>query len=156
MAKFVQNINRVNHVVIVVHEENFEKAAEQFSRLLDLQMEGPFDSKSGGLKVFIDISAGIEIVAPYDRTLAIRHFDHLEKHGEGLMTVAFGVADRDAAVARAEGLGYEVWRWADGFDINENWRKEIDIFAEAALTPPLHGVRLKFAEVVPSAAPATE
>jgi 4-hydroxyphenylpyruvate dioxygenase-like putative hemolysin len=153
MARFAQNIGRVNHVVIVVHRENLESAVEEFSRLLDLEFEGPFDSTSGGLLVYIDIPAGIEVVAPYDRELATRHFDHLEKHGEGVMTVAFGVADRAAAVSRAEGLGYEVWRWANGFDINEAWRDDIAVFDEAAISPTLHGVRLKFAEVVPRADP---
>ena len=149
MGKFVQNIGRVNHVVIVVHAENLESAVKSFSELLDLEMEGPFDSKDGGMTVYIDLAAGIEIVAPYNREIATRHFEHLEKHGEGLMTVAFGVADRDAAVARAEKLGFEVWRWARGFDVNPAWADQFEVFDEAALSPMLHGTRLKFAEVVP-------
>lgn len=149
MAKFVQNINRVNHVVIVVYPDNLERAVQSFSQLLDIEMEGPFDSASGGVTVYIDVSAGIEIVAPYNREIATRHFDHLDKHGEGVMTIAFGVADRSAAVARAEKLGYEVWRWARGFDVNPAWADRFEVFDEAALSPMLHGTRLKFAELVP-------
>ena len=154
MGKFVQNIGRVNHVVVVVYPENLESAVRSFSALLDLDMEGPYDSKTGGMTVYIDLAAGIEIVAPYNPEIATRHYEHLEKHGEGIMTVAFGVADRDAAVARAEGLGFEVWRWANGFDVNPAWVDEFEVFDEAALSPMLHGTRLKFAEVVPRDEPA--
>jgi hypothetical protein len=153
IGKFIQNIGRVNHVAVVVHPENFEKAATEFAELLDLDLEGPFDSESGGLWVYIDLAAGFEIVAPYDPSVAVKHAEHLEKHGEGVMTVAFGVADRAAAVARAESLGYSVWRWANGFDINDEWRKEFETFDEAAISPTLHGTRLKFAEVVPKITP---
>lgn len=152
MPDFVQNIGRVNHVVVVVYPENLEKAVKSFSDLLALDMEGPYDSASGGLTVYIDLAAGIEIVAPYDPSLAKNHVEHLAKHGEGLMTVAFGVADRAEAVARAESLGYEVWRWADGFTVNDEWRNSFERFDEAALYPPLHGTRLKFAELVPKTA----
>lgn len=155
MGKLVQqNIGRVNHVVIIVHEENFEKAAKAFTELLDLDFEGPYDSKGGGMYVYIDLSAGIEIVAPYNREIATRHFDHLEKHGEGVFNIAFGVKDRDEAVRRAESLGFEIWRWANGFDVNPAWKEDIEVFDEAALTPLLHGTRLKFAEVVPKSSAA--
>lgn len=149
MEEFVQNIGRVNHVVVVVYPENLESAVKSFSELLDLEMEGPFDSKGGGLTVYIDLNAGIEIVAPYDREIATRHFEHLDTHGEGIMTIAFGVADKDAAAARAKELGYEVWRWAEGFAVNPAWADRFEVFSEAALTPTLHGTRLKFAELRP-------
>lgn len=145
----MQNIGRINHIAIVVHQENLEAAVASFAELLDIEFEGPFDSKSGGLLVYINVDAGMELVAPYDRELATRHFDHLEKHGEGVMTVAFGVADRAAAAARAEKLGYEIWRWADGLAMNPAWGERFEVFAEAALTPVLHGTRLKFAELAP-------
>lgn len=145
----MQNIGRINHIAIVVHRENLEAAVTSFSELLDIEFEGPFDSKSGGLLVYINVDAGVELVAPYNREIATRHFEHLEKHGEGVMTVAFGIADRAAAAARAEKLGYEIWRWADGFDINEAWKERFEVFDEAALTPPLHGTRLKFCELAP-------
>lgn len=149
MSGFAQNINRVNHVVIVVHQENLEDAVKSFSELLAIEFEGPLDSQSGGLLVYINCDAGLELVAPYDPQLAKRHFEHLEKHGEGLMTVAFGIADRAAAVARAEKLGYEVWRWADGFTVNPAWKERFEVFDEAALTPMLHGTRVKFCELAP-------
>ena len=65
------------------------------------------------------------------------------------MTVAFGVADKDAAVTRAKNLGFDVWRWADGFTVNPDWANRFEVFDEAALSPMLHGTRLKFAELAP-------
>jgi 4-hydroxyphenylpyruvate dioxygenase-like putative hemolysin len=148
---YSQNINRIDHVIILVTLDNLDRAAAEFSELLALTMEGPFDT--GGLRVYIDWAAGIELYAPTDPAIAVEQTQFLAEHGEGVFRIVFGVRDRSAAIARAEELGIDA-RTIDGFTVNERWQDSFERIDEAPLSRPVHGVRINFGEIVPKAAHA--
>jgi 4-hydroxyphenylpyruvate dioxygenase-like putative hemolysin len=151
LGKYQQNAGRVDHVIFIVYLDHIEAAVRAFSELLDLEMDGPYDTQ-GGVRTYIDWAAGIEIVAPVDAAVAVAQTAHLAKHGEGIYRIVFGVASRAKALERAAGLGYEVSRLIDGFLVNDGWRGDFERIDEASLSTPVFGAGITFGEIVPKGA----
>lgn len=97
----------VNRIMIAVHDIN--KAKKQYSDLLGATfMDADWTGEPFGINVSIAWDAGIELCAPMpgrEKDSAISQF--LEKRGEGIMNVFFGVDNGDEANERASSHGYD-------------------------------------------------
>ena len=104
-----QCINRVDHVVWLVHAENQEDYVEKFSKLFRTQFDGPLIRPEFGTKFWVSWEAGLEIFAPWgDSASAKMWTQRLEERGEGVLSVVFGVRDLEEASDHARQLGYPV------------------------------------------------
>jgi len=144
--KWRQNIQRIDHVVMVAEPQNVDSAAKTFAKLLDIEWEGPFDAQEVGLRCYVCWDAGLELVAPFDKSKMPDMADFLATHGEGVYRIVFGVADREAALARAQSMGLEVLFRNDALKFNPQWK---DRFARIDLSgvTPVHGVRINFGQI---------
>ena len=97
----------VNRIMIAVHDIN--KAKKQYSDLLSATfLDADWTGEPFGINVSIAWDAGIELCAPMpgrEKDSAISQF--LEKRGEGIMNVFFGVDNGDEANERASSHGYD-------------------------------------------------
>lgn len=97
----------INRVVIAVH--NIEKSKEFYSKLLGATFnDANWTGEPFGIKVAISWDAGLELCAPMpgrETDSAVSAF--LEKNGEGVVNVFFGVSDAMAAKERAAKAGIE-------------------------------------------------
>lgn len=95
----------VNRVMIAVRD--LEAAKQRYTHLLGATFEDAhWTGEPFGIAVSIAWDAGIELCAPLpgrETTSAVSAY--LEKHGEGVMSVFFGVDDVDAAQAKAAAAG---------------------------------------------------
>jgi hypothetical protein len=142
------NGNRVDHVVICVWPENLESAVAHFTELLDIRLEGPFESAKAGLTIYIDWDAGFEVVAPTNPDAdwdEPRRF--LEEKGEGIFRIVFGMADQAAALERARALGHESTSPSDVFALNPAWRDRFVRMDEARLLGHVNGVGLTLGQI---------
>ena len=144
-----KNVNRIDHIAICVRPENLQAAIDQFSELLDIKFEGPFESADSGVTYYLDWDSGMEVYTPSDQMLAADRFEFLERHGEGVFRVIFGVPDIGEAVARARSMGHEVPIEASAFDLNPQWRDRFQLMDEALFAKPIHGVRMAFSQIEP-------
>jgi hypothetical protein len=150
---------RIDFVGICVYLENMEDTVRRFSELLGVNFEGPFDSELG-LRVCVDFDSGLEIYSPLAgdaaRPTAEPYRRFLEENGEGIYRLSFGVPDVEAAAEQGRSLGYPVspaggppTNWRPGSAL-PRWEERFD-WRHAALTEPIHGVRLSLTRIVPSA-----
>lgn len=105
-----QNINRVDHVMYIAWPDNQAAYVEKLSKLCGVKFYGPVDKPEFGIRLYINWAAGLEVVSPVSDTApwSLHMRDYLEKRGEGVMNVIFGVRNIDEAKAHAESLGYTV------------------------------------------------
>ena len=114
---------KLHHVVFCVHPENQERAAI-FWRDLGATFQDIALEKEG-LRVLLDWSAGIEIIAPTERggTESARFQRFLDEQGEGVVSVVVrtGDFDRQIQVAARHGakVQYQQHREAGGMVIDE-------------------------------------
>src|SRR3546814_21156161 len=101
-------INRVDHILYRAWPENQEAYVEQRSKLCKVKFYGPVDKPEFGIRLYINWAAGLEVVSPVSDTApwSLQMRDYLERRGEGVMNVIFGVRDINEAKAHAESLGY--------------------------------------------------
>jgi methylmalonyl-CoA/ethylmalonyl-CoA epimerase len=99
----------VHHVAFVVRMENLERVAQRWTEVLGLSFD-EVDSEEDGLRVLIDMTAGIELIAPHGPTGRFGPFytRYLEEHGEGFQAVVLKVEDLGAAESRAVAAGQRV------------------------------------------------
>jgi 4-hydroxyphenylpyruvate dioxygenase-like putative hemolysin len=104
-----QNIRRVDHVMYIAWPENQAAYVEQLSKLCGVKFYGPVEKPEFGVRLYISWAAGLEVVSPVSDTApwSLHMRAHLEKRGEGVMNIIFGVKDINEARARAEALGYK-------------------------------------------------
>jgi catechol 2,3-dioxygenase-like lactoylglutathione lyase family enzyme len=97
----------INRVVIAVHD--IEKSKEFYSKLLGATFhDANWTGESFGINVAISWDAGLELCAPMpgrENDSAVSPF--LEKNGEGVVNVFFGVSDAGAAKEQAAKAGIE-------------------------------------------------
>jgi methylmalonyl-CoA/ethylmalonyl-CoA epimerase len=141
-----QNINKVDHVVFMIRPENLEAARVRFQELLGIGFEGPIEAIDYGVRIYIDWSAGVELMAPVNPEKAKAPVEFLETRGEGVWRIVFGVADNDVAIARAKSLGVEVLFRQEGLVHNDAWRERFETIDEAPLAP-VYGVPLSFGDI---------
>ena len=155
-GKATNRQGRIDFVGICVHLENMGDTVRRFSELLGVRFEGPFDSELG-LRVSVDFNSGLEIYAPLTgdaaRPAAEPYRRFLAEHGEGIYRLSFGVRSADDAAEHARSLGYPVppaggppTAWQSGSS-DPDWDERFDVWRHAALTEPIHGVRLSLTQI---------
>lgn len=106
MKKF---INRVDHVQWICRLESVERYVAELEAITDAKLVR-VDRTDVGCMVYIDWSAGLEVIAPITSRTAhnAKLHEWLETHGEGMFGIAFGVADLDKHKAKLEAKGMNV------------------------------------------------
>ncbi|HVW32074.1 MAG TPA: VOC family protein [Acidimicrobiia bacterium] len=96
-------------MAFVVRPENLDRVARRWSEVLGLQFD-EVDDEEIGLRVMVDMTAGLELIAPHGPTGRYGPFytRYLEEHGEGFQTVVFRVDDLEAAEQRAAAAGIQI------------------------------------------------
>ena len=104
-----QNIQRVDHVIYAVLPENQEAYVQRFSDLCRVKFFGP-NERPNGLRTYMSWRAGINIIAPVSDTLplSVDLRSYIDRRGEGIVGMTFGVADIHEARQHALSLGYEI------------------------------------------------
>lgn len=125
-----QAIQRIDHVVILVRQENALSYADRLSTVLGIAFEEPFVTGSKGTLVIVSWDAGIEIIAPTRPEGP--HWERLQRFGEGCVSILFGVADLDDGMARATANGATV-AYEATLSGEEAWLKRFSRFREASL-----------------------
>lgn len=130
-----QNINHVDHIVWVSHLENLEANVAKLEQLARVKLRGPFDRTDLGMRVCVSFEGGVEILAPLDGidTVMSRFCrDALEKKGEGMFAIVYGVPDIMEARENAARLGYTpgpILECVGG----EPWETDIGKFKESVI-----------------------
>jgi hypothetical protein len=106
MKKF---INHVDHVAWLSRPENLEANVAELEKLTGATLTR-FDRQDMGFSMCISWEAGLEVVAPMEERTDFNAWlwSELEKKGEGVTSVVFGVRDLDTHKARLEKLGVPV------------------------------------------------
>jgi len=142
-----QNIQRVDHVIYAVRPENQKAYVEQMSKLCGINFHGPTERPKTGLRTYINWSAGINIVAAVSDAVPIgaQIASMVEQRGEGLIGIAFGVADMMKARQHAQDLGYDISDLIQN-DGTEPYAAETEIMLETVVGNIMNNMFL-FAEV---------
>jgi 4-hydroxyphenylpyruvate dioxygenase-like putative hemolysin len=121
-------IPRLHHVVFCVRPENQDRAAD-FWRDLGMTFQ-EISLVEEGLRVLLDWSGGIEIIAPTERegTETARFRTFLGDHGEGVCSVVVQTAEVDGPIRAAVRHGATV-RYQQRRENGE------DVLDEADLAP---------------------
>ena len=106
MQKF---INHVDHVAWLSHPENLDANVARLEKLTGTALTR-FAREDMGFTMCISWEAGLEVVAPMDQRTEFNSWlwSELERKGEGVSSVVFGVRNLDAHKARLADLGFEV------------------------------------------------
>ena len=106
MKKF---INHVDHVAWLSRPENLDANVAQLEKLTGATLTR-FARADMGFTMCISWEAGLEVVAPMEQRTDFNQWlwSELERKGEGVTSVVFGVKDLDAHKARLARLGVEV------------------------------------------------
>jgi len=106
MRKFV---NHVDHVAWIAFYDTIEDHISRLEELAGATLER-YEREDAGILICVNWEAGLEILAPLPQRTEFNAmlYDHLEKHGEGIFSVVFGVKSIDEEGKRLEGLGYAV------------------------------------------------
>ena len=119
-------IKRIQRVVIVVR--NLEEAASRYADLLGTRFLDLGAQEGHGVRAMVSEDWLVELLSPVDpRSFAARH---LEKHGEGVMGVAFQIPDIDEARSHVKSKGFKVLSELD-FSDGVTWKS----FKEVVLDP---------------------
>lgn len=148
-------ITGLDHVVIAVRDLN--AAVSAYETLLGRKASWRAEPSGGGAKIAIFRLANmsVELMAPSGAgEMADRLRGAIDKDGEGLVSLAFAVADADAAHRRLSRLGLEPEPIAPGHSVDRasgarrEWRRT------RAATTATHGVRVFLIESSTSPPPA--
>lgn len=103
-----QNTKHVDHVFWICHLEGQDDYVAELSRICDVEFHGPIERPDLGTRIYISWRSGLEVIAPLPETTIFSASlkEHLQKKGEGLYGVVFGVEDIEEARRRVMGLGY--------------------------------------------------
>jgi hypothetical protein len=142
---------RIDHVIFCLEPENIASAAATFSKMLDIDLEGPVDREGTGLSIYVDWDSGIELMAPIDPEIAREQRAFLDENGEGVFRICFRFPDRDEALDRAASMGVEVKSRFDVLALFPHWRSRFNVLLESHLER-VHGVSFNFCEIEEHAA----
>ena len=106
MQKFV---NHIDHVAWVSRLENLDANVAELERLANARLMR-FRREDMGFIICVNWAAGLEVLAPLEQRTEVNQTMHdwLEKRGESVMFVVFGVAGLAAHKARLEAMGVDV------------------------------------------------
>jgi 4-hydroxyphenylpyruvate dioxygenase-like putative hemolysin len=137
----------IHHVVILINPTSLDEAAREFSRLLDIEFEGPYQPVGSNVREYVSFNAGIVLSSPLHASQSTDQSEFLLRHGEGLFCLSFQPANHQAALARADKLGYRSVRAYDGLALSSEWSRRFRRIEAAAIAPPIYGVRLSFSQI---------
>jgi predicted enzyme related to lactoylglutathione lyase len=148
-----QAIQHIDHVAILVKEENARHYADRVSDVLGISFEEPVVNDDNGVLVIISWDAGLEIMAPTRQEGP--YWERIQRSGEGTVSIVFGVADMDLAMQRARDNGAEV-AYEAKLNGSESWLKRFSTFREARLARLADDLSCSFtlSEIVPVTEPA--
>lgn len=123
MKRFV---NHVDHVAYISRWDTVEANAAQLEALTDAKLQRT-DRPHVGVVLYIDWSAGLEIVAPMPERTELNQGLHelLDSHGEGVLAVIYGVEDLDAHKAKLEARGFEVGPLWESAHPADSWSERL-------------------------------
>jgi predicted enzyme related to lactoylglutathione lyase len=143
-----QSIQRVDHVAIIVKEENARFYAGRLGAILGIRFEEPVINDEHGVLIIISWDAGLEIIAPTRQQGG--YWDRIQRYGEGSAAIVFGVADMDEAIERARANGATV-PYEARLNGSEPWLARFSSFREARLSELGENLSCSFtlSEIVP-------
>src|SRR5262249_53358525 len=143
-----QNINRVDHVVLMVRPENLSSCVERLANVLGAEFEY-FVHEPQGLRGAISFESGLEVITPTreDSVLARQ----LDEHGEGINCIVYGVRDADEAKARAEQNGMPTYRIHDalGPGTSDFTRERFEVLRECHFRERIFGALFVASQLEP-------
>jgi hypothetical protein len=127
-----QNIHHVDHIVWVSRIENLKINIEKLEKLTRHRLRGPFDRPDLGIRLAVSFEGGVEIVAPLNEDGPMARYCHaaLEKNGEGMFAVVYGVPNMEEARKYAAELGYPTGPVMESVG-GEPWESDIGKFKES-------------------------
>jgi hypothetical protein len=143
------NVNRLDHVAILVKAENIETYKKLMSDTLGITWDEAVPNESAGVIAVPSWDAGLELIAPMRPSGTI--WERIQRWGEGTVTLVWGVADMDTAVAHATAHGgqflYNIEMAGD-----EPWLKRFETFKETKVKifPDDFASTVTFGEIVPA------
>jgi hypothetical protein len=148
-----QSIQRVDHVAILVKEENARFYASRLSAILGIRFEEPLVNDEYGVLIIVSWDAGLEIIAPIREQGG--YWDRLQRYGEGSAAIVFGVANMDEAIERAGANGATV-PFEARLNGTEPWLARFSSFREARLSELGENLSCSFSlsEIVPVQVPS--
>ena len=137
----------VSHVAIVMRPENLDAAAAQWSAALGITFD-EFDDAESGLRGFMALHAGIELIAPLGPTGRFGPFytKYLEEHGEGPQAIVLRVDDLDGDRERARSAGCGILPVVEQ-NRTVPWASRYERFVEQPLAP-IAGTHVVIADIV--------
>jgi predicted enzyme related to lactoylglutathione lyase len=145
-----QPVNRVSHVVYCFRAENLDPAVAFLSEVLGATFEDSSRPELG-LRIMISLESGLELIAPAPDLGPVpeRFMQHLERHGEGVYNIVYGVRDLDEVAVRAKDFGVGVTHRGSFADLPP-WQGRFDVLDEAHLEPHL-GMKITLGRIEPKA-----
>jgi len=141
-----QCINRIDHIVWLVHAHNQEAFVEKFEKLFRTHFDGPLIRQDFGAQFWVSWEAGLEILAPWGESEYAKMWsDRLEQRGEGVLSMVFGVPNIEEACDHARQLDYQVSP-ITGFSGDEPWMHKLETFKQAIVGDVL-GTLIGFSEI---------
>lgn len=126
-----RNVNRVDHVVARVKQDNFENVIQRMSLALQTAFYGPFDRPEQNIRVAVSWDAGIEVITPLSAETEVTE--------EGWITVLFGVRSLDDVCERLKPFGHEPRARYSGISGVEPWLERFEFLDEAMFEPQVFG-----------------
>lgn len=129
MKKF---INHIDHVTWISRLANLEKNVADLEALTDGNLIR-FERADMGFVMYLDWDSGLEVVAPMDERTAFNEalHDRLEKQGEGILGVVFGVENLEKHKEKLEAKGIQVGPLMDDLPTSP-WHHRIVLRERAA------------------------
>ena len=137
-----QNIQRIDHVAYIIKPGNFDACLDQLSTVLGIPFERS-ERDDLGFKIGLNWDAGIEIVSPTRQEG--EYWDLLEKKGEGVGFITFGVGSFDQGKSRAQVAGIKPGPEI-GLRGDEAWFHKFETLRECSLGS-IFGINLFIGEV---------
>lgn len=155
-----QKIQAIDHIVFTVFPETAQARVDKLAATLGIDLPST-TPMSPAIRVWINLDAGIEVVAPVARAgspeappgvddVLEALYTFLDTRGEGVSRVVFGVQDLDASLERASSLGSPLgWKFTSG---PEDLMPNYSAFEEADIDE-IAGVAWMFSRIVPAGKP---
>jgi hypothetical protein len=100
------------------------------SAALEITFAEPLVNEANGLLIIVSWDASLEVMAPAREEGP--YWERIQRHGEGTVSIIFGVADLDDGAQRARDNGVEVLPEAK-LNGDEPWLDRFSTFREARL-----------------------
>jgi hypothetical protein len=134
-----RNVNRIDHVVGIVHPENLESAISRMSIALQAAFYGPYDRTDLGIRVAVAWDAGVELLTPLEGDMGEPYRVLLAQRGEHWMAVMFGVRETEDVKARMQRIGHAPTIEFSGISGVEPWLERFTRLDEVAYDPGVFG-----------------